>query len=615
MSKNHQEEKKKISWRRIRQNSAYMLRLIAKACPSMLVMQFLSTVFGAAGSFLANTYLYMYALNALSEGRELKSILLTLAAMLAYAVASTGFGVIADCHFEIKSSKIQAYIQNLIQKKAVEVDAACFEDPEFYDTYIKAMEQATWRAYSVMFSVVNIIWIVINLASVGTLLAVIDPLFLLLACLPLLCTLLVGRRRNRIRYEYNMRSAEARRQRDYVRRAFYLKDFAKEMRLTQMWRVMFRRMHESVAEMKEIVNRYGYRIMFFRYLFDLVFGVAVNAGTIILAAFKTLVRKSMPLGDCFVAINSIVGLAHNINYAGNVIFELDENAMYAENLRGFLEYKTKIAEDENAPAVPAFRELTLKNVSFRYAGQTQPALSGVNLTVRAGERIAVVGHNGAGKTTLVKILQRLYDPCEGEVLINGENIKNYRLSTYRELFGTVFQDCRLFAATVAENVLLRGDITDDDRKTVAEALRSAGMYDRVEALPHGMDSNVTKEFDEQGAVFSGGEAQKLAIARIFAGKQEIVIMDEPTSALDPIAEQEMYRNMFEACRGRSVIFISHRLSGAAMADRIYVFEHGRVIEHGTHRELLAKNAVYADMWHKQADTYTLDAEDAREVTV
>ena len=235
--------------------------------------------------------------------------------------------------------------------------------------------------------------------------------------------------------------------------------------------------------------------------------------------------------------------------------------------------------------------------------------------MRAGERIAVVGHNGAGKTTLVKILQRLYDPCEGEVLINGENIKNYRLSTYRELFGTVFQDCRLFAATVAENVLLRGDITDDDRKTVAEALRSAGMYDRVEALPHGMDSNVTKEFDEQGAVFSGGEAQKLAIARIFAGKQEIVIMDEPTSALDPIAEQEMYRNMFEACQGRSVIFISHRLSGAAMADRIYVFEHGRVIEHGTHRELLAKNAMYADMWHKQADTYTLDAEDAREVTV
>ena len=116
MSKNHQEEKKKISWRRIRQNSAYMLRLIAKACPSMLVMQFLSTVFGAAGSFLANTYLYMYALNALSEGRELKSILLTLAAMLAYAVASTGFGGIADCHFEIKSPKIQAYMQNLIQK-------------------------------------------------------------------------------------------------------------------------------------------------------------------------------------------------------------------------------------------------------------------------------------------------------------------------------------------------------------------------------------------------------------------------------------------------------------------------------------------------------------------
>lgn len=158
--------------------------------------------------------------------------------------------------------------------------------------------------------------------------------------------------------------------------------------------------------------------------------------------------------------------------------------------------------------------------------------------------------------------------------------------------------------------MLRGDITERDKETVKAALKRAGIYDKIQSLPLGVDSALTKEFDSDGAVFSGGEAQKLSIARIFAGDHEIVIMDEPTSALDPIAEQKMYQNMFEACEGKTVIFISHRLSSAIMADRVYLFENGEIIEQGTHRELLLLGAKYADMWHKQADAYS----DSEEVT-
>ena len=609
--KGQKQKKKKIDWNRTFKNNGYMLALIIKACPGVPILALISTVLGSVHSFLLNTYLYQYALNALQEGKELNIILITLGCMFGYSILYMLFQSISSCYFELKYPKVEAYIQNLLQKKAVEVDLACFENSAFYDTYVKATDEATNRAYAVMNNILDVIWITINVAAVGTLIVTIDPIFLLLAFLPFLCTLLIGKKRNRIRYDYNMRNKEVARQRDYVRRTFYLNDFSKEMRLTEMWKVMYKRMHSSISEMKEIVNKYGYKMMFFRYLFDFVFDIVVYSGTIVLAAFKTLVSKSILLGDCFVVINSISNIAGGVNYMGDVFFKLDENSLYVDNLRDFLEYEVHIAEDENAPVVSSFQKLELKNMTFGYEGQSKPALSNVNLTVNVGEKIAIVGHNGAGKTTLIKLLQRLYDPSEGEILLNGENIKNYRLSSYRNLFGTVFQDYRLFATTVAENVMLRGEITDEDRATVKDALIRTGIYNKVETLSNGVDSNVTREFDNEGAMFSGGEAQKISIARIFAGNQEIVIMDEPTSALDPIAEQEMYRNMFEACEGKTVIFISHRLSSATMADRVYMFENGQIIEQGTHRELLVMNGKFADMWHKQADTYA----DSEEVTL
>ena len=608
--KEQKQKKKRIDWKRTFKNNGYMLGLIVKACPGVPILALISTVLGSAHSFLLNTYLYQYALNALQEGKELKIILITLGCMFGYSILYMLFRSISSCYFELKYPKVEAYIQNLLQKKAVEVDLACFESSAFYDTYVKATSEATNRAYTVMNNILDVIWITIEVVAVGTLIITIDPIFLILAFLPFLCTLLIGKKRNRLKYDYNMRNKEVARQRDYVRRTFYLNDFSKEMRLTEMWKVMYKRMHSSISEMKEIVNKYGYKMMFFRYLFDFIFDVVVHSGTIVLAAFKTLVAKNMLLGDCFVVINSISNIAGSVNYMGDVFFKLDENSLYVDNLRDFLEYEVHIAEDENAPVIQSFQRLELKNMTFGYEGQENPALSNVNLTVNVGEKIAIVGHNGAGKTTLIKLLQRLYDPSEGEILINGENIKNYRLSSYRNLFGTVFQDYRLFATTVAENVMLRGDITDEDRAAVKDALTRTGIYDKVEALSNGVDSNVTREFDNEGAMFSGGEAQKISIARIFAGNQEIVIMDEPTSALDPIAEQEMYRNMFEACEGKTVIFISHRLSSATMADRVYMFDNGEIIEQGTHSELLAMNAKYADMWHKQADTYA-DAEEVK----
>ena len=600
------EEKKKINFRRTVKNNIFMLKLIAKATPSMIVICIVSIVFQAINDFLLGTYIFMYALNALQAGIPLREILFTLAMMVTFAVVTTVVSYVYRYINRTRWPRLKAYITDMLQKKAARVDVACFEDPKFYDTYVKASGESTERAVAVLNNICEVLWSVINIAMTGTVVILIAPEFLAIAVVPLIVTLIIGKRRNRRKYDYNMETKEKARRRDYVRRTFYLKDFSKEMRLTDMHTVMFDRMRDSVRDMKDTVNKHGPTLMFYAYLFEFVFLVVVNAGSMVLALFKTLVKKTMLLGDCYVVINSLGNIAWALSYSGDTVMKLDENSLYIDNLREFLDYEIKIDEVETAPEAPVLETLELRNVDFAYTEDGDKVLSSVDLKISKGQRVAIVGHNGAGKTTLVKLLLRLYDPTSGGLYLNGRDIREYKLSSYRGKFDTVFQDYRLFAVSVAENVML-DKVDESEHEAVRDALRKSGIIEKIDSLENKENTIVTKEFDKNGAVFSGGEAQKISIARIFAAGHEVVIMDEPTSALDPIAEQEMYRNMFDACEGKTVIFISHRLSSAAMADRIYMFEKGRLIEEGTHSELLQKGEKYSDMWHKQADTY-LDEE-------
>jgi ATP-binding cassette subfamily B protein len=217
------------------------------------------------------------------------------------------------------------------------------------------------------------------------------------------------------------------------------------------------------------------------------------------------------------------------------------------------------------------------------------------MRIKAGEKIALVGHNGAGKTTLVKLLLRFYDPDSGELYFNGKNIKDYNLESYRNLFGTVFQDFQIYSFSAMENILMDRSC-DEYRKDVKEILELI----KVSVDP---DNALSKEFDKEGIVLSGGQSQKIAIARALIQDSPVLILDEPSSSLDPISEYEMNQYLFELAKDKTVIFISHRLSTTVMADRIYLLENGEIIEVGSHSELLNRNGKYADMFHKQAEKY------------
>ena len=285
--------------------------------------------------------------------------------------------------------------------------------------------------------------------------------------------------------------------------------------------------------------------------------------------------------------------------AGN--FEgISRYAFYFQNMREFLEFESNVSN--GTEKCEKFESLEFKNVTFQYPSAKKPTLENVSFKIGGGETVALVGVNGAGKSTLVKLLLRFYDVTEGEILLNGRNIKDYDLSSLRNIFGAVFQDYRNFAISVNENLMCR-ECDEEDKKKAEIALKQSGAWAKISSFPDKGDTVLTREFEKDGIGLSGGENQKLSVARLFAKDFTFAVLDEPSSALDPIAEYNMYESLINVTKGKTVLYISHRLSSAVLSDRILVLDGGNIAEDGSHEELMKKGGIYSQMFTLQASSY------------
>ena len=599
--KGKKEKKKRLPLKRSLSNIFFALQQVWEVSPSYFIFYYAMTFVWGTLDFLEGSFLLRMIVNGIEKNTPTRTIITF---MLVIAVADVLTSALNSYYWNVvsppKYQQVSATIRKKLFRKASQVELSCYETPAFYDKYMKAMDEANGRIEKVMGTIDNLIWNTISLCCNSFLLFLIDPVLIIFGLLPLLLGF-VRRWQSKLSHDQTAARKPIDRRVKYVRRTFYLNEYAKEMRVGGMYRRMLDELMATYRDFKRLMRKYGILRAVTQYIQKIGLEVVTILGAMFYAVWRTLGDGGMTIGDCIVILNSIGTISYCLNYMVQNFAEFGEHSLFLEDVRYFLDYEVAMPEDENAP-LACGGDIELKNVSFRYTGAEEDTLHDISLKIRAGEHVALVGLNGSGKTTLVKLLLRLYDPTSGEVTLGGRDARDYRLSSYRDQFSCVFQDFRVFSMSVRENVVLRMP-REGDEERVSNALRESGAWEKIESLPQGLDSTLTREFDDHGVNLSGGEAQKVSLARVFAEDAPCIILDEPSSALDPIAEHKMFENMMRAARGRSVIFISHRLSSAVDADRIYLMEDGRIAEVGTHRELMARGGKYADMFHLQAKNY------------
>lgn len=382
--------------------------------------------------------------------------------------------------------------------------------------------------------------------------------------------------------------------------------FGKEIRIYEMKETL----NDIYQDLAKTIQKYVEKIFELQFKGNTIFLVTnffLNAVIYLYLGYKILVKNLITIGDFSLYLNAITTFNGSVQGMVASYIDISNNGQYLKDYFDFLELNSKYHEEnmgilvEDATQI----EFTFEDVSFSYPHQNECTLKNINLTIKNKERLSIVGENGAGKTTLVKLLLRLYEPTEGRILLNGIDIREIAYGEYLRLFSTVFQDFKLFAFKILDNITSLDNECKDLSK-VNHCLEKAGLLSKINALEEGVETYLFKIYEENGVELSGGEAQKLAIARALYKDAPIVILDEPTAALDPKAEYEIYTKFLSLVDDKTAIFISHRLSSTKFCDRIVVLKEGEIAEIGSHSELLAQKGYYAELFSMQAQFYLED---------
>lgn len=581
-------------------NIFFFVRLLFKISPLLVAGDFLMGILTVLPTRLISVVGLKYIIDVVSEGENLQRLYIAvLIIALVLIVSRMATWLFQEFYWNTARERVYYGLNKTLYEKAKEVDLSNYDNPEFYNSFILTIESSSDNIANLLGLVRNYVGNLVSFVTIAGVLITIDPICLVIILSFIGVFLPLSKKRGNLQMARRKDNTEYHRRSDYFQRIFYLQDYAKEVRMNNIHPILMRRYNDAADDVIENQKKYWKKISLVSFVQDA--GIQIVGFMFALPLYLgycVLVTKSLSAGDFVAAFNGAYSIAVSVNFLTVwAVAVFSERGKMIEKYREFLRYEPKIKDGEKIAEKKEPKEIVIKDMSFTYPGNTEPTLENINLTIKPYEKIALVGYNGAGKTTLTNLLLRLYDVSEGQILIDGEDIREVTIASHRDRFAAVFQDFRLFACKTGENVALSDDF---DEKRVNQALSASGFG---KSLERGADTELLREFDDSGKMLSGGEAQKVAIARAFYKSCPYVILDEPSANLDPIAEYNLNKAMMEAARDKTVVFISHRLSTTVGADKIYVMEKGKIIEEGSHKELMEKKGTYAYMFNLQAEKY------------
>lgn len=584
-------------------NIIQALRQIYQGNPPIVWYTFFKNIIEAVFDAVCGVYFIKYIYECIEDHIDFHNLFVMVSIFCIFHIIVHLISAYNNYMEKIATMKIYRHIFQKIIHRAKKIEISQYEDPKFYDNFSRALDEALEQGMGGLFITAWGVGCVVRAIVAMAILISVDAVLLVFVIPPLIGSLYFGLKESAEEYAARQDETVGKRKMEYAKRVFYEKKYAGELRLYSMPQVLFGLYRDGYLERYQ-KNKIHYRkIGIYRIIETFLFAGIISFSSYLYITYRLKLGGNSSVA-AYVAMVSAVGYIVNcINDALGHFAQAGKLCMYMKSIANFMKCPIEKTVDHAILPEGNMGEISFENVSYHYTGSDQMIIKNLNIKIRQGEHIALVGENGAGKTTLMKLLMGLYPASEGKILAGGQDIRKYDPSAYRDCFGTVFQDFQIFSLPLGENVLMKSPETEEERQLVVDSLEKAQFGEVLEKMPEEIDTYLTKEFDEKGFVCSGGQAQKIAIARVFAKNPDVVILDEPSSALDPIAEYNMYCNMMKASEGKTVFFISHRMSSARMADRILLLEHGKIVEEGTHEELMAKNGRYASMFHLQAQNY------------
>ncbi len=584
-------------------NYIFMLKFIFKNSPFILPTMIFTDLLMNIPWILSNVVLLKYIIDVVTEGVDLYRIAV---ACLIFAVAVVVGNFLNTLFYEIslplQKEKLHYKLYSQIYDKASKMDFETYDNPEFYNDFVLAMNTMSDRVDSILNSTKSLVTQLVSILTITAVILTIDPVCFIFIAVCVGIMVPVGRLIAKVNVGKKEAMTPLDRKNLYFSRVFYLQDYAKELRLNPAGEMIERRYQKNVGDRLSVISPFlqkQWKLYFSQESLPLT--ILICFGVTLYMGYKAIVTKEIGLGSFAATFNGVSSVSQSV-FALTSWFAITfrENGLYVEKFKRFMGAKEKIKDGEITKKFKKPPVIKLENVSFTYPGNDKPTLKNINLEIKPYQKIALVGYNGAGKTTLTNLILRLYDVTDGKITVDGMDIKDWNVRSYHENYAAVFQDFSLFGATLGENVAMK---ENPDKQKVLDALKESSFN---KELDNGVDSILLREFDDNGVSLSGGEAQKIAVARAFYKDCPFAILDEPSANLDPVSEYSLNEAMSRAAQDKTVIFISHRLSTTVMADVIYMLENGEIVESGTHEQLMAKNGKYAYMFNLQADKYKED---------